>query len=158
MSLELKVTDESLSKLLSEVWQDGHVNVVEHSKLRKESDKAVAELKGVEGLTEQLQNLQDHADGLVRACLQLSREVYEQNIAAQKERPQAASGNIHADLKEQARLQSAYENQGTEGLLAVDDAKKDTLVEARKALIRAVEYQIAYVVVGAEATVGKLMI
>jgi len=158
MSLTLRATDDQLSLLLKAVWSDGQVNVVEHSRLRKESDQAVADLTGVEDLTDQLQKLQLHADEFVRACMALSKAVYAQNIAAQKDAPQSAGTDLHAELQEQIKLQNAYEGRGTEGLLAADDAGKKVLIDARKALIRAVEYQVAYVVVGAEATVGKLMI
>lgn len=143
MGLTLQATDERLSAVLRDVWKDGEVNVSEHIKLRKESDQAVAELKGVEGLADQLKNLQLHADELVRACMQLSNAVYDQNIKAQKERDtlSGADGN----------------QQGTD-LTSDGEARKNALNDARGALIRAVEYQIAYVVIGAQATVGKLLI
>lgn len=125
--------------------------------MRKQSDQAVEALTAKGLYVQELKALQHHADELVKACIALSRAVYTTNIEAEKDRRSTVEKDVHAQLQEQVQLQRAYEA-GTEQRLAQDDISKQALVEERKALIQAVEYQIAYVVVGAEATAGKLQI
>jgi hypothetical protein len=168
MSLVLRSTTPGLKERLEKLWEDGMINNVEHLKLRRESDQAVADLKNVDAFSKELEAVQLHADKLISACINLSKAVYVQNIVSHKggtteadladrpveqdERAHALEGSPEGVSDKVAALQKAAY------LFETDDRQKQPMQQYRGALMQAIEYQIAYVVAGAEATIGKLKI
>lgn len=156
MALKLSSTDKDLSLILNEVWKDDRVNSIENLKLRRQSDAIADEIKDSPTVVKKLTHIQMLVDLLADKLEDLASAVYQENVRTQK-----AKGNAPhqqgVGLQTHAQLDTAAGGDTTQ-LVAADDKAKHALIERRSTLIRAVEYQVAYVVVAAESTVGKLQI
>jgi hypothetical protein len=156
MALKLSSTDKNLQALLEEIWKDNHVNAVENLKLRKQSDAVADAFKDSPAVAKQLGHVQMLVDLLADKLKDLSVAVYQQNIRSKKAEGDT-SHHESSDLQTHALLDTAAGGD-TDQLIAADDHDKRALMEQREALIRAIEYQIAYLVIAVETTTGRLKI
>lgn len=159
MTLTLSSTDKDLQAILEEVWKDNRVNAVENLRLRRQSDAVADKFSDSPTVVKKLMQVQMLVDLLADKLEDLSSAVYQQNIRNQEAK---AKANANALRQEDVDLQTHAQRDAAAGdttrLVAADDQAKHALMQQRNTLIRAVEYQIAYVVVAAEATVGRLQI
>lgn len=156
MALKLRSTDKNLQALLEEIWKDNHVNAIENLKLRKQSDAVADAFKDSPAVVKQLGHVQMLVDLLADKLKDLSVAVYQQDIRSKKVEGDT-SHHESSDLQTRALLDTAAGG-NTDRLIAADGHDKRVLMEQRETLIRAIEYQIAYMVVASESTVGRLQI
>lgn len=156
MALQINSTNKELQEILSDIWKDSRVNALENLKLRKCSDLVADGVKDSPKVVKKLMHVQMLVDLLVDKFEDLSQAVYEQNIHSQKTKKDKP-GQESTLNQTHARLDTAASG-NAEQLVAIDDRAKQELKQQRESLINAVEYQIAYVVVAAEATIGRLQI
>lgn len=156
MALKINSTNKELQEILSDIWKDSCVDALENLKLRRYSDLVADRVKDSPKVVKKLMHVQMLVDLLVDKFEDLSRAVYEQNIRNQKAKDNKP-GQESTSNQTHARLDTAA-NGNAEQLVAIDDQAKQALMQQRESLISAVEYQIAYVVVAAEVTIGRLQI
>lgn len=145
MALNLSATESGLKALLENVYADEKVEAHEHMKLRRMSDEVLEKFLKLDGLSNDLKNMAQHADGFVEACTGIAKKVFTANIDLQK--------RVKAQQLANLELNEASPDGAPHEPLQDIDAM---IVSLGEELIRTIEYQVAYIVIGTQQTAPKM--